>query len=109
VNITYKITTDVGMQTVEGEICTLSGTFGEKFGVHKDSRASEGDLKCWAVTHIATGFAVAYGPTRESAEFSASERLRVKGEESFRGAIGKAAKRRTEIDQFDSVVADLED
>jgi hypothetical protein len=108
-NITYQITTDLGMQTVEGEVSSFGEMFGAKFGTHKNPNQFDGDLRCWSVTHIESGFAIAYGPTKASAEFAAKERLNAKGEESFRKRAEKVVKRRAEIERSDFAFTALED
>lgn len=106
--IGYMIATDFGMESVEGESCRLQSVDTE-FGVHENSRKPEFDLQRWAVTHIETGFAMAFGPTKEAAIFSADARLKAKGVDKFLTGVEKAMKRRAALEARDFQFMDMED
>jgi hypothetical protein len=108
VTIGYMIATDLGMESVIGESCSLQ-TVDAEFGVHENSRKPELDLQRWSVTHIESGFAMAFGPTKEAAIFAADARLKAKGATAFRTVVEKAMKRRAALEDRDFQFMDMDD
>jgi hypothetical protein len=102
------IATDFGMESVEGESCRLQSVDAD-FGVHENSRKPDFDLQRWSVTHIESGFAMAFGPTKEAAIFAADERLKAKGTSAFLNGVEKAMKRRAAVEARDFQFMDMED
>lgn len=106
--IGYMIATDFGMESVVGESCNLQAVDAE-FGVHENSRKPECDLQRWAVTHIESGFAMAFGPTKDAAIFAADARLNAKGAAAFMTGVEKAMKRRAALEARDFMFMDMDE
>jgi hypothetical protein len=96
--ITYRIATTAGMKLVDGEECGIPNGIGAEFGIHEDIHYHYGHPERWAVTHLASGAALALGPTRKMAIQAATDAVRRKGDNSLRISIERGMEQRREIE-----------
>ena len=99
--VKYQIALHSGLKEVTGETVEIPNSLGATFAVHAEEYYPDGHKWKFAVSHVDTGMALAFGSTPEAAIKTAKDRVAEKGESGLARAIARGKEVRDSITTFE--------